>query len=90
MHRATKKLSPNERPRQYTSSISSTAWFVACAGGGVYRVGAKLFDEMNTDGRMPKPKQVNNRRLWDCISLDESFAALPGNQNINPWDEAAP
>ena len=59
-------------------------------GAAYIGVGTTLFDEMVADGRMPQPKQVNNRKIWDRIGLDEAFAALPGNQNANPWDEAAP
>ena len=33
-------------------------------------VGPTLFDEMVSDGRMPKPKRANSRVLWDRIALD--------------------
>ena len=51
-------------------------------------VGASLFDEMVTDGRMPPPKRINARVVWDRYQLDEAFEALPGDEQINPWDEA--
>jgi hypothetical protein len=54
-------------------------------------VSPSLFDLMVTDRRMPAPKVVNRRRVWDRLALDEAFAALPnldGDQaEHNPWDE---
>ncbi len=45
-----------------------------------------LFDEMVGDGRMPKPKRVNSLPIWDRLALDEAFAALPTDDDANPWD----
>lgn len=44
-------------------------------------VGATLFDEMVVDGRMPKPKSVNSRAIWDRVALDIAFTALPDKNN---------
>ena len=52
-------------------------------------VGTTKFDEMVKDGRMPKPKQVDGRNIWDRLGLDESFTALPFDKDANPWDDAA-
>ena len=56
-----------------------------------FRIGTSpsLFDEMVADGRMPKPKKVNTRKIWDCLQIDEAFAALPSEDDENPWDEVA-
>ena len=51
--------------------------------------GATLFDEMVGDGRMPGPKRVNSRTIWDRLALDEAFAGLPADDNPNPWDGEA-
>jgi predicted DNA-binding transcriptional regulator AlpA len=54
-------------------------------------VGVTKFDELVNDGRMPKPKRIDGRTVWDRVSLDEAFAALDdgaeaiGSKNI--WDE---
>lgn len=40
-------------------------------------VGSTKFDEMVKDGRMPKPKRVDGRTVWDRIALDAAFADLP-------------
>lgn len=39
-------------------------------------VSPTLFDEMVRDGRMPRPKQVNARTVWDRRRLDIAFDAL--------------
>jgi predicted DNA-binding transcriptional regulator AlpA len=36
-----------------------------------------LFDEMVGDGRMPRPKRINSRTVWDRHQLDKAFDALP-------------
>jgi len=43
------------------------------------------FDTMVEDGRMPKPKQIDGRRVWDRHRLDSYFAALP---DIDGRDDA--
>ncbi len=48
--------------------------------------GVTKFDEMVSDGRMPKPKRVDGRNIWDRLALDESFASLPSDVDANPWD----
>jgi hypothetical protein len=54
-------------------------------------VSPSLFDAMVKDGRMPGPKRINARTVWDRLGLDEAFAALPTNDpsTTNPWDEDA-
>jgi len=44
-------------------------------------VSPSLFDEMVKDGRMPKPRRINSRTVWDKRRLDEAFDALPGGEN---------
>lgn len=34
------------------------------------------FDEMVADGRMPPPKSIDARRVWDMRKLDVAFDAL--------------
>lgn len=50
-------------------------------------VGVTLFDEMVADGRMPKPKRVNSRIVWDRLALDGAFTDLPDAVD-NAWDRA--
>lgn len=61
-------------------------------------ISPSLFDIMVKDGRMPRPKRINARTVWDRKRLDEAFDALPdeeggnpsdGAKGTNPWDEVA-
>lgn len=40
-------------------------------------VGTTKFDEMVADRRMPKPKRIDGRVVWDRIALDVAFTDLP-------------
>ena len=44
------------------------------------------FDEMVADGRMPGPKLIDRRKVWDRLALDEAFDALPSTEEENEWD----
>jgi excisionase family DNA binding protein len=52
-------------------------------------VGARKFDEMVADGRMPAPKRVDRRLIWDRYALDLAFDALPSDspETGNTWDD---
>lgn len=43
-------------------------------------VSPPTFDAMVQDGRMPKPKHIGKRRVWDRTRLDAAFAALPDGE----------
>jgi hypothetical protein len=44
-------------------------------------VGATKFDELVATGRMPKPKCIDNRRVWDILALDRAFDLLPDDES---------
>lgn len=50
-------------------------------------VSVRKFDEMVSDGRMPRAKVIDARRVWDTLKLDLAFDALPtdGEEVENPW-----
>lgn len=52
-------------------------------------VSPSLFDILVKDARMPAPKRINARTVWDRLELDGAFAALPSNDraSANPWDD---
>lgn len=53
-------------------------------------VGTTLFDEMVADGRMPRPRVVNSRRVWSRPELELAFEELPVDGEpaaFNPWDK---
>jgi hypothetical protein len=52
-------------------------------------ISPSLFDVLVEDGRMPGPKIINARTVWDRFALDRAFEALPDRDGRNPWDEFA-
>ncbi|MCL7999053.1 XRE family transcriptional regulator [Brucella sp. 21LCYQ03] len=53
-------------------------------------VGTSKFDEMVKDGRMPIPKMIDSRVIWDRWEIDLAFDELPyreAERSVNPWDE---
>jgi predicted DNA-binding transcriptional regulator AlpA len=65
VHRLTRQLT---QPRRGLSR-DEAAIFIG--------VSATKFDAMVKDGRMPKPKTIDGRVVWDLIKLDRAFEALP-------------
>lgn len=58
-------------------------------------VSTSKFVEMVADGRMPEPKQIDKRVVWDALAIDAAFDALlvrgddqSTQTSANPWDEA--
>lgn len=47
------------------------------------------FDEMVADGRMPKPKRIDARVVWDRNKLDSAFEAIPDESGCaeEVWDK---
>jgi len=50
------------------------------------------FDQLVADGRMPPPKRVDGRKIWDRLALDAAFDSLPDDGELpdNPWDSVLP
>ena len=50
-------------------------------------VSPSKFDELVRDKRMPAPKRIDRRTVWDRRRLDAAFEALPdGEEGGNPFD----
>jgi predicted DNA-binding transcriptional regulator AlpA len=50
-------------------------------------VGVTKFDQMVDDGRMPRPKRIDGRLVWDRVRLDEAFEELDDDRGPkNEWD----
>lgn len=43
-------------------------------------VSPTLFDILVNDGRMPRPKQINARKVWDLRRINLAFDALPQSE----------
>ena len=51
-------------------------------------VGVTKFDDMVDDGRMPRPKRIDGRLVWDRVKLDAAFDELDDDiRPKNEWDE---
>lgn len=61
-------LLPQSLPPLGLSRVESAAYI---------GVSASLFDAMVMDGRMPLPKRINARTVWDRSALAAAFGALP-------------
>jgi predicted DNA-binding transcriptional regulator AlpA len=65
--------------------MASATVLVAVHSRGLGRVRAAAyvgvspgkFDEMVADGRMPRPKEIDRRLVWDVRELDTAFDELP-------------
>jgi hypothetical protein len=54
-------------------------------------VSPSKFDELVKDGRMPRPRIIDTRKLWDIYEIDMAFDQLP-HENSRPtagnsWDD---
>lgn len=51
------------------------------------------FDTMVSDGRMPGPKKIDGRYVWDIRRVDAAFDRLPDRDGDHtpedPWDDQA-
>lgn len=50
-------------------------------------VGSTKFDELVKDGRMPRPKRLDGRTVWDRVALDIAFTDLPDDGKGNFFDQ---
>jgi predicted DNA-binding transcriptional regulator AlpA len=75
---------------EYLAGGNSTTGFNREQSAEYIGVSPTQFDELVADGRMPKPKRIDGRVVWDRLQLDLAFAALPdadGRGDI--WSKAA-
>jgi predicted DNA-binding transcriptional regulator AlpA len=54
-------------------------------------VSPSKFDELVKDGRMPRPRLIDTRKVWDVYELDMAFDELPREVSPsiagNSWDD---
>jgi predicted DNA-binding transcriptional regulator AlpA len=53
-------------------------------------ISASKFDELVSDGRMPGPKRIDVRKIWDVRDLDMAIDALPSedpHSQRSSWDD---
>ena len=52
-------------------------------------ISAGKFDELVADGRMPGPRRIDGRKVWDIRSLDVAFDRLPVEGSaVTGWEDA--
>jgi predicted DNA-binding transcriptional regulator AlpA len=50
-------------------------------------IGPTKFDELVASGRMPRPKTIGTRKVWDVQALDIAFDELPDHDPpVSAWD----
>jgi predicted DNA-binding transcriptional regulator AlpA len=64
----TRQLSLSHLPPRGLSRVQTAAYI---------GVSPSLFDGMVRDGRMPEPRCINARLVWDRFEVDAAFAELP-------------
>lgn len=72
-----------EQPKTFPPrglSREEAAWYIG--------VGVTLFDEMVADRRMPRPKRINSRIVWDRLALDAAFNDLPEDGRESVFDRS--
>lgn len=56
-------------------------------------IGASKFRQLVNEGRMPRPRLIDRRRLWDIDDLDAAFRSLPiesgGAGDDDPWSRVS-
>jgi hypothetical protein len=49
------------------------------------------FDELVADGRMPRPRMIDARKVWDVYEMDMAFDEFPHQDSPsiagNSWDD---
>lgn len=74
----------NKLPRNLAPRGLSRVYAAAYIG-----VSPSLFDMMVKDGRMPRPKNINSRTVWDIRRIDKAFEELPSEDPNDVTDEWA-
>jgi excisionase family DNA binding protein len=68
-------------PRRGLSRVEAAAYIGVSPG---------KFDELVRDGRMPAPKRIDGRKVWDIQNLDVAFDAFPSENDAlggSTWDD---
>ena len=52
----------------------------------LHGIGPTKFDEMVSDGRMPRSKRVDGRVFWDRLRIEAASIDLPEDGKVSPLD----
>jgi predicted DNA-binding transcriptional regulator AlpA len=54
-----------------------------------FGISASTFDKLVAENRIPKPRRIGERKIWDVRELDIAFEALPyENTASSSWEDA--
>jgi predicted DNA-binding transcriptional regulator AlpA len=67
-------------PRRGLSRVESALYF---------GISPSKFDELRKDGRVPPPRLIDGRKVWDVKELDIAFEEFPLESNDNSEDWTA-
>jgi predicted DNA-binding transcriptional regulator AlpA len=80
-----KALSPSQSrpvPRRGLSRLDAAMYL---------GISPSKFDELVKDGRMPRPRAIDSRKVWDVLELDLAFDELPREDESprlgSSWDD---
>jgi predicted DNA-binding transcriptional regulator AlpA len=76
--RKSRDILPGSLPPRGLSRVEAAAYV---------GVSPSLFDALISDGRMPGPKRINSRVVWDRLKLDVAFEALDSTDADGTDDE---
>jgi predicted DNA-binding transcriptional regulator AlpA len=52
-------------------------------------ISSSTFDKLVGENRMPKPRRIGERKIWDVRELDIAFDALPHEDGArSSWEDA--
>lgn len=70
-------LPPNLPPRGLNREVAAT----------YIGISTSKFDELVQQGKMPPPKRIDRRKLWDRNAIDRAFEQLDDEQSCgDPWE----
>ena len=68
-------------------SVPSRRGLSRVEAAGYVGVSPTTFDRLVSEAKMPKPKRIYARLIWDVRQLDAAFECLDnGAPDSNPWD----
>jgi hypothetical protein len=77
----TARLSDNRPVPRRGLSRDEAAMYVGISPG--------KFDQLLINGRMPMPRRIDGRKVWDIRDLDMAFDSLPREDGpvVGSWDD---
>jgi len=79
--------------KEFVTSLPIRRGLSAAEAAEYIGIGVTLFRSMVEDSRMPRPRMINGRRVWDVEEIDRAFRALPRegseHEEADTWADVA-